>query len=424
MKHGFHVLFFVLSCFLISGLTTLNAEDWPAFRGLRGDGISREQDVPLKWSPSENIIWKAKLPAPGNSSPIVSNGRVFVTCAENKGRKRSLYCFDRTNGRELWVRTVNFDQVMPTHKTNPYCGSTPVTDGKRVIVWHASAGLYCYDFAGKELWKRDLGKFEHIWGYGASPVLHEGKIILHCGPGKRVFMTALHLMNGKTIWETEEPVEGNGQRNKERKYMGSWSTPIIAEINSRKLIICSMSLRVNAYDPKTGNIIWSCYGLRGQKGDLAYTSPIVANDVCVAMGGFNGPAIGFRMQGKGDITAKQSLWRKEPNPQRISSGIFTKNHLFMANAGPNLFQCIIPDTGEVVWQERSGGAACWGSLVLANEHLYVTDQNGTTHVFKADNKRYEKVAQNELHETSNSTPAFSDGQIFLRTFNHIYCIGK
>ncbi len=424
MKYFSQVLFLAFSYSFILGSTTLIAEDWPAFRGPLGNGISLEKNAPLKWSPLENIIWKAPLPAPGNSSPIVSNGRVFVTCAENEGRKRSLYCFDRTNGRELWVRTVNFDKVMPTHKTNPYCGSTPVANGKRVVVWHASAGLYCYDFAGNDLWNRNLGEFEHIWGYGVSPILHEGKVILHCGPGKRVFMTAIDLENGKTIWETEEPVEGNGQRNKERKYMGSWSTPIVTKNNGQKLILCSMSLRVNAYDPKTGNIIWSCYGLRGQKGDLAYTSPVVANDVCVAMGGFNGPAIGFRMQGTGDITSAQSLWRKEPNPQRISSGIFTKNHLFMANAGPNIFQCLNPTTGEIIWQERSGGAACWGSLVLANGHFYVTDQNGATYVFKPNQKHFEKVAQNELREKSNSTPAFSEGQIFLRTFNHVYCIGK
>ncbi|WP_299466536.1 PQQ-binding-like beta-propeller repeat protein [uncultured Gimesia sp.] len=423
MKHSLQVLIFAFSSSLILSSTLLTAEDWPAFRGPRGNGISQETEVPVKWSPTENIVWKAPLPSDGNSSPIVSNGRVFVTCAENEGRKRSLYCFDRTNGKPLWVRTVNFDKVMPTHKTNNYCGSTPVADGKRVFVWHASAGLFCYDFDGNELWNRNLGEFEHIWGYGASPILHEGKLILHCGPGKRVFMTALDPDNGKTIWETEEPVEADGQYNKDRKYMGSWSTPVIAEINGQKLIICSMSLRVNAYDPDTGKIIWSCDGLRGQKGDLVYTSPVLANDVCVAMGGFNGPAIGFRMQGTGDITASQRLWRKEPNPQRISTGIFTKDHLFMANAGPNFFQCINPATGEILWQER-GGAACWGSLILVNDHLYVTDQNGTTHVFKPDVKRFEKVAQNELREKSNSTPAFSDGQIFLRTFQHLYCIGK
>ncbi|WP_417395119.1 PQQ-binding-like beta-propeller repeat protein [Gimesia chilikensis] len=409
---------------LCVALSVASAEDWPAFRGPRGNGISHETKIPLKWSQTENILWKVPLPAAGNSNPIVSNGRVFITCAENEGRQRSLYCFDRKNGKQLWMRTVNFDKVKPTHKTNNYCGSTPVANGKRVVVWHSSAGLYCYDFDGNEVWHRDLGEFDHMWGYGVSPVLHEGKIILHCGPGKRVFMTAIDLESGKTIWETDEPVESNGERNNDRKYMGSWSTPVIARINDRSLVICSMSLRVNAYDPETGDIVWSCSGLRGQKGDLCYTSPVLADQICVAMGGFNGPAIGFRMQGTGDITESARLWRKEPNPQRISTGVFTAGHIFMANAGPNIVQCINPQTGEIVWQERSGGAACWGSLILADGHLFVTDQQGTTHVFKPNTERFETVAQNKLGERSNSTPAFSDGQIFIRTFQHLYCIGN
>lgn len=424
MVKRWQVLCCVFSFYVILSTGPLHAEDWPAFRGPLGNGISQETDVPLKWNAEDNILWKAPLPAPGNSSPIVSNGKVFITCAENEGRKRSLYCFDRTSGEQLWVRTVNYDKVMPTHKTNNFCGSTPAADGKRIVVWHSSAGLYCYDFAGKELWNRSLGEFEHIWGYGASPVLHAGKIILHCGPGKRVFMTALDLESGKTLWETDEPVVGDGQYNDQRKYMGSWSTPVIADVNGQTLIICSMAIRVNAYDPSTGKIIWSCRGLQGKKGDLAYTSPVLADEICVAMGGFNGPAIGFRMQGIGDITDAQRLWQKEPNPQRISTGIFTNGHLFMANAGPNLFQCLNPETGDIVWQERSGGAACWGSMILADKHLYVTDQDGTTHVFQPSSVGLEKVAENPLKERSNSTPAFSDGQIFIRTFQHLYCIGK
>ena len=259
MKFCLQLLTFSLS--VVFCTSTILAEDWPAFRGPRGNGTSLEKKVPLKWSPTENIIWKVALPAPGNSSPIVSNGRVVLSPAQKmKDANGASTALTAQNGRELWKRTVNFDKVMPTHKTNNYCGSTPVADGKRVVVWHASAGLFCYDFAGKELWNRNLGEFEHIWGYGASPILHKGKIILHCGPGKRVFMTAIDLENGKTIWETEEPVEGNGQRNNERKYMGSWSTPIITKKNGQHLIICSMSLRVNAYDPQTGKIIWELSG--------------------------------------------------------------------------------------------------------------------------------------------------------------------
>ena len=132
------------------------AEDWPGFRGPTGDGISNEKAAPLRWDAKRNIKWRAPLPRPANGSPIVSNGRVFVTSAEDdQGLKRSLYCFDRRDGQQLWVHTVVFEKKMKTHKTNPYCGSTPAANGEVVIVWHSSAGLACIDFAGKQIWKRN-----------------------------------------------------------------------------------------------------------------------------------------------------------------------------------------------------------------------------------------------------------------------------
>lgn len=174
-----------------------SADDWPAWRGPLGNGISAERSAPVTWGPDKNIKWKAPLPYRGNGSPIVSNGRVFVTCPEDgEGKRRSLYCFDRRDGKQLWVQTINFGKSTPTHNTNPHSSSTPVSDGKRVVVFHDAAGLVCYDFEGKELWKRDLGEFRHAWGYGNSPILHEGKIILNSGPGKRVFLTAINLNTG------------------------------------------------------------------------------------------------------------------------------------------------------------------------------------------------------------------------------------
>ena len=189
----------VFSVFFVLGAVAL-AEDWPAFRGPAGNGLANETDVPTEWSHDKNIKWKTKLPRPGNGSPIVSNGRVFLACAEDaQGLKRSLYCFDRADGKQLWVRTVELEKKMPTHETNPYCGSTPVADGKRVVVWHSSGGLYCYDFAGNELWSRNLGEFDHIWGYGSSPILHQGKIFLNCGPGKNALSSRVSIWRAATL---------------------------------------------------------------------------------------------------------------------------------------------------------------------------------------------------------------------------------
>lgn len=403
---------------------SLQAGDWPMFRGPAGNGITDEQKVPLSWNTEDNVKWKFKLSDPGNGSPIVSNGRVFLASANKEGTKRSLLCLDRMTGKKLWEQTVSFDKELPTHKTNPFGSSTPAADGEKVVVWHSSAGLHCYDFSGKELWKRDLGEFKHMWGYGTSPVLHEGKIFLQCAPGARVYMTAIDLESGKTLWETEEPQNGNGERNENNKYMGSWSTPVVTKVDGVDQIICSMATRVNSYDPATGKILWSCEGISGKKGDLAYNSPAIAGDTCVAMAGFGGPSMGFKLGGTGNITEKNRLWRVERGPQRIGSGTVVGGYVYQANAGPNTFQCIEPKSGKVLWEERSGGPALWGSVVYAAEHLFVTDQSGTTFVIKANPEKLEIVSKNEISERSNSTPAISDGQIFLRTHDNLYCIGE
>lgn len=268
MRRTICLLFAIVALFTLQA----HAADWPQFRGPTGDGVSSEMRVPITWDKQKNVRWKAPLPGPGNSSPIVSAGRVFITCAEDKGRKRSLYCIDRNNGKQLWVRAVEHNNVAATHKTNPYCASTPLADGKRVVVWHGSAGLFCYDFEGKELWQRDLGQIDHAWGYAASPVLYRDHILLNRGPGKGTTMMALEMQSGKTVWETEESLGGDGKHRKDGANIGTWCTPIVVKVDGKDQILCAMPTRVNAYDPETGKIIWSCEGLAHQRGDLVYSS--------------------------------------------------------------------------------------------------------------------------------------------------------
>ena len=145
------------------------AANWPGWRGADGLGVCPERNVPVKWSATENVRWKTPLPEAGNSTPIVWGDRVFVTQAVEK--RRTLMCFDRASGKVLWQQGPVYTQNEETHETNPYCSASPVTDGERVIAWFGSAGVYCYDFAGKEVWRRDFGKQEHDWGYGSSPLI-------------------------------------------------------------------------------------------------------------------------------------------------------------------------------------------------------------------------------------------------------------
>jgi len=418
---------------LLGTIGLSHADDWPGFRGPSGNGITPEKTAPAEWSATKNVKWKAALPRKGNGSPIVSNGRVFVTCVEDDemvGKKRSLYCFDRKDGKKLWVNTVDYpkadekDNEDTTHTTNPQCSSTPAADGKAVVVWHASAGLHAYDFEGKELWKRDLGEFRHVWGYGTSPVIHGGKVLLHTGPGKRVFVTAINLSDGKTLWETDEPQKfskGDISHNEKDLWTGSWSTPIVTKVGDHEQVLCAMSSRVVAYDLATGKIVWWCDGISTPKGDtVAYSSLIVAGDLCVVIGGFNGSGFAVRLGGTGDVTATHQAWRNPKFPQSIGSGVAVGEHVYLPFDGP-IF-CLDPKTGKTVWKERGG--VFWGSAVYAAGRVYITDQKGATIVFKPSPEKLEQIAKNELGEESNSTPAVSDGQIFIRTFKNLYCIGE
>lgn len=420
MKTARTVLLLAMSALSSVGLTA----DWPAFRGPAGDGIATARNVPTHWSSTENVAWKIRLTGRNNGSPVVTGNRVFLTTANETGSRRSLECYDALSGNTHWQRDVEGPVNMPTHKTNLYGGTTPVTDGKRVVVWHSSAGLYCYDMEGKEIWQQQLGEYRHQWGYGTSPVMEGDVVLLHSGPGQKVFMAAFDKLTGKQLWATEEPVEHDGERNNANQYMGSWSTPVVITQDGGRIAVCSMATRINGYDVHTGELIWSCQGLQGERGDLAYTSPVIAKDICVAMGGYKGPVVGFRMAGKGNITEEHSLWRQDRNnPQRIGSGVYVDGFIYMANAGPNTIECLDPTIGRSRWQIRAKDGAHWGSTVCADGRLYATSQEGTTTVFEANPDRYVELSRNQLNDPGNSTPAFVDEAIFIRTFEHLYRVG-
>jgi outer membrane protein assembly factor BamB len=413
-----HALFLVLA---IAPLA--RADDWPAWRGAGQDGTTRETDLPTTWSASENVTWKAPLPGPGNSTPVVHGDRVFVTCASKKGAVRSVLCFDRNDGRELWRRDTKFTGEEKTHETNPYCSASPATDGRRVFAWHGSAGVVACGVDGTPLWHRDLGPFDHIWGNGSSPVLHRNLVILNLGPGPQSRLVALDADSGKTVWQTDLP-EARGKTWEEWK--GSWSTPVVlthdlGDGSSTTLLVLSLPGYVAAFDAANGREMWRCRGL----GDLVYTNPVIGNGVIVAMSGYQGPAIGMRLpkfDERGDLTDTHRLWREEKPQQRVGSGVIAGDHFYIVN-DPGVAQCIELKTGRTLWRRRAAGAT-WSSAVLSGDRIYATDQSGETVILRASPEKLEVLHQNPLGETTRASPAVSDGQIFLRTYKHLYCIGK
>lgn len=400
------------------------AENWPGWRGPLGTGKAEGKNYPTTWSRDNNVRWRIDLPERGNSSPIVWGDKVFVTQSIEAKGERQLICFHSENGRLLWQKTVVFNTEEPTHRTNPYCSASPVTDGKHVIVSHASAGVFCYDLDGKELWRRDLGEQEHIWGNAASPVIYQNQCFLNFGPGNRTFLIALNLKDGKTVWQHDEAggesgIAKDGQRG---KWVGSWTTPILIDGKRGDELLMSYPNRVVAFDPLKGKEIWSCRGLN----PLVYTSPIYENGVIVVMGGYRGTAMGVRAGGEGDVTDTHQLWTRPREKQRIGSGVLVGGHVYILNED-GVAQCIEARQGKVVWEERlrgdGGNGKSWSSMVEAGDKLYAINQSGDAFVLRSAPK-FELLATNALGEMTQSSMAFASGEIFVRTYKSLWCIGS
>lgn len=407
---------------LSTGLTSrVHAGDWNQFRGPNGSGISDEKKLPTKWSTTENVQWKVALPGDGNSSPIVVGKQVLVTYATEKGKHRTLACFDRSNGKELWQQTVTYEKDDPTHATNPYCGSTPASDGERVVVYEGSAGVHCYNLRGEKLWARDLGECRHIWGYGSSPIIYRDKVIVNFGPGVKQALVALDAKTGEIVWQAPEAGGQSGLDDGGGKgWFGSWSTPLLTQADGQDQILVGYPQHVQAYDPKNGKVVWEVKGL----GPLVYTDTLASGGYAVTMGGYQGPAMGYKVGGSGDMTEKSRLWlHAKSNPQRIGSGVLANQHVFICNENGTM-QCIDVVSGEEKWRDRVSPSRTWCSSLLAEGRIYVTNSNSTTYIIAANTEKLQLIAENTLAEPTNATPALSDGQIFHRTSKHLWCISQ
>ncbi len=416
---------------LVAATPAAIAEDWPNWRGPQNLGISGESHLPLTWSRTDHVSWKVKLPERGNSTPIVWQDRIFVTQPVEQEHRRTLLCVDAADGQLLWQVGTQYTDEEPTHRTNPYCSASPVTDGQRVIAWFGSAGVFCYDFQGKKLWQRDLGIQEHEWGYAASPVLHGELCFINFGPGKREFVVALNKHSGEPVWQFDVPQpqpldvpdeqKTPEQRNDELR--GSWSTPLVIRADGRDELILTLPERVIALDPKTGRQLWHCEGL----GSLVYTSPMWGDGVLVALGGYHRASLAVRPGGDGDVTETRRLWHQPKSKLQLGSGVIHQGHIYVSDM-QGVAQCLDLHTGKPVWEERlkaSGGDnATWSSMILtADERLYLLNQAGDTFVLRAS-PQFELLATNVLDETTNSSIVIAAGRIYVRTYEHLWCIGS
>lgn len=385
-------------------------ENWPAWRGPRGDGTSLETNVPVQWSATENIVWKVPIPGKGHASPIVWGSRIFVVTAIEDKEQRVLLCLDRTNGKVLWQRVVLEAPLERLHRLNSHASSTPATDGRKVYVSFLDRDRMfaaAYDFDGNEVWSVRPGVFSSMHGYCSSPVLWKDKVLVngdHDGPA---YLIALERDTGRTIWKTDRP-------NKTRSYC----PPIVRTIDGRNQVILSGSLCVASYDPDTGEQHWIIDGPTEQ-----FVASLVYNGELLFMTcGFPDLFVQtIRPTGSGNVTKTHVAWQREKDCAYVPSPIAIGPY-FLGVSDSGAATCYEAATGDILWRERLGPHFS-ASLVTANGLAYFLSDKGVMTIIKPGPK-FEVIARNDVAEDMRASPAVSSRQILIRGLNNLYCIGK
>jgi outer membrane protein assembly factor BamB len=402
-------------------LSSGRAEEWPGWRGPRGDGTSFETGIPLKWSPTENVRWKTPIPGKGHSSPIVWGDRVFVSTCIEQDQTRQLLCLDRRDGKVLWTVDVVKSKLERKHKLNSFASSTPVTDGKHVWVTFLDfpqARVYCYDFNGKLVWEKNPGKLLSVHGFCSSPILHKDLLIINGDQDdKDAYLVALDKNTGEERWRVDRP-----------NHTRSYCVPILIESKSKPgvtQLVLSGTKCVTSYNADTGKLLWINNGPTEQ-----YVASLVFLDetLFLTTGFPEFHLMGIDPGGDGNITNSKFIrWHiphKDNGPKGASyvpSPIAYDGHFFVVS-DPGYLGCVESLSGKRLWMEKLGKHHS-ASPVLVEGHFFFPDDDGVTWVLKAGPK-FEVAARNNLGEETYASPAVSHGQLFIRTLNHLYCIGS
>jgi len=410
------------SFLLIAVLASLSqASDWANFRGPHSSGVSDEKGLPVKWSDTENLVWKLDLPGPGSSSPVVRGDKVFVTYysgygvdRKNPGEQvdllRHLFCVDRKSGQVLWEKKVKAKTPEQPYAgfmfNHGYASSTPAVDGERVYDFQGKTGVFAYDLAGKELWHADVGDKLYMWGTGSSPLLYKDFVIVNADVESNALI-ALNKQTGKEEWKTPG-------------LQGCWGSPVLVDLpGGKQEVALSFPNTMRGFDPDTGKELWKCEGIQE-----TYLCPsVVSKDgIVYGIGGRSGGALAVKAGGTGDVTKSNVLWTKKIG-SNVPSPTVHGDYVYWVNDRGTAY-CLKTKDGEEAYHESLGGGV-YASTTIADGRIYVVSQKSGTYVLAAGPK-FEQLAHNKLSDDStfNGSPAVSQGQLFLRSDKRLYCIGK
>ena len=397
------------------------ADNWPQWRGPSLNGVSNEKNLPVKWTTEENILWQVPMPGYSGSTPIIWRDRIFLNVAD--GDNLSLWCLNKSNGAVLWKKPLGSGNVK-MRKQN-MSSPSPVTDGRSVYVMTGTGILKGFDFAGKELWSRDIqkdyGQFGLQWGYASSPLLHEDSLYVQVLHGMKTddpsYVMRIDKKNGKTLWKVDRPTSAI------RESPDSYTTPALLRYGKTTEIVTTGGDCVTGHDPSNGKELWRANGLNPNN-DPSYrivASPIIFDDIIYAPTRIK-PLLALKAGGRGDITSSHVLWSTGNGPD-VPTPVTDGKYFYIVNDRGIMF-CLDAKTGaEVYGQQRIKPGTYSGSPVLADGKIYVTNEDGLTTVVAAGPK-FQVLAENPLNDYVLSSPAISDGQIFIRTAQHLYAIGK
>ncbi len=414
-------------CFLSQACVQANAQEkkanWPQFRGATQQGLSNETGLPVTWTATKNIAWKADLPGPGASSPIVVGSRVFVTCYMGYGvpdqpRKYNqdsllyrLVCLWSKDGSLLWA--VDVEPSLPEQNRiregHGYASSTPASDGKWVYAFFGKSGVYAFDQYGQRKWRTEVGSKTHEWGSATSPVLFKNLVIVNASVESES-LVALDKKTGKVVWRTKGIID-------------SWNTPLLVKSeDGRKELVVAVRGKVLSFDPATGEQLWSC---ATDNGWYMVPSMVAHEGIIYCIGGRTGAGLAVRAGGEGDVTKTHRLWTINKG-SNVSSPVLHDGHLYWMHENLGIACCAEAKTGKIIYEHRVGGAdQVYASPVLADGKLYYLTRSGRTIVLAAK-PEYELLAMNNLNDRSqfNGSPAIANGQLFIRSEKSLFCIGK
>jgi len=390
---------------------TAAAGDWPWWRGpTLNNAAAAGQNPPLKWSPTENVLWQVKLPGRGHGSPCIVGKRIFLPSADPDKQTIWLLCLDRDSGQRLWQTPVWQGALPKVHKNNSHASATPACDGERIFFPYQTdkdVRVAAVDLDGEVVFNEPVGLYTSVQGYSASPALYKSAVIVPTdGDDKKPNkLTALHRKTGRVAWRVPRPDNREG-----------YASPLVARVAGRDQLFMVGPDRTRGYDPENGALLWEC------DGPTQYNAATVAfgRDMVYATGGYPGKALlGIRADGSGDVTGTHLVWKSDKKAGYVPSPLIS-NGLVYAISDVGLMRCYDAASGEVVW-EKDLDAPFYSSPVLAAGRIYVFDQEQKGYVVKTG-RSFELLAENSLSDGVFATPVICGGRIYLRTLGDLYCL--